>query len=134
MYPGKIFMTSFQVVANYFGVNGSFQPLSAFKYDHFTLQGIQRTHAEISDASCKSIPHSDSLVNVYFYVCNVLWSIIIVLLTRWARSVSFDWSHSGSCSGNRNAYSILFFQVITVKHVVMPRQTIQTALQGPLQK
>ncbi|XP_019716578.1 atrial natriuretic peptide receptor 3 [Hippocampus comes] len=43
---------TYEVVANYFGVNGSFQPLSAFKYDHFTLQGIQRTHAEISDASC----------------------------------------------------------------------------------
>ncbi|XP_077457637.1 atrial natriuretic peptide receptor 3 isoform X2 [Stigmatopora argus] len=43
---------TYEVVANYFGLNRSFQLLPAFNYHHFTLQGIQITHAEISDSSC----------------------------------------------------------------------------------
>ncbi|XP_061527070.1 atrial natriuretic peptide receptor 3 isoform X1 [Phycodurus eques] len=43
---------TYEVVANYFGVNGSFQLLSAFNCDHFTLQGLQITQTEISDTSC----------------------------------------------------------------------------------
>ncbi|XP_057688922.1 atrial natriuretic peptide receptor 3 isoform X2 [Corythoichthys intestinalis] len=43
---------TYEVVANYFGLNKSFQLLPAFNYDHFTLQGIQITHTEISDKSC----------------------------------------------------------------------------------
>lgn len=33
------------------------------------------------------------------------------LSNRWTRSISFNWSHSGGCSGICNAYSILLFQV-----------------------
>ncbi|XP_061673410.1 atrial natriuretic peptide receptor 3 isoform X2 [Syngnathoides biaculeatus] len=43
---------TYEVVANYFGVNRSFQLLSAFNCDHFTLQGLQITQTEISDTSC----------------------------------------------------------------------------------
>ncbi|XP_077417706.1 atrial natriuretic peptide receptor 3 [Vanacampus margaritifer] len=43
---------TYEVVANYFGMNGSLQLLSAFNSDHFTLQGIQIAHTEISDKSC----------------------------------------------------------------------------------
>ncbi|XP_037115389.1 atrial natriuretic peptide receptor 3 [Syngnathus acus] len=43
---------TYEVVANYFGVNGSFELLPTFNYDHFTLQGLQIKHTEISDTSC----------------------------------------------------------------------------------
>lgn len=44
-----------QVVANYFGVNGTFQLLPAFSPDHFTLRGRHKTDTEIPDKSCKYI-------------------------------------------------------------------------------
>lgn len=43
---------------------------------------------------------------------------IIALPNRWTRSISFDWSHSGSCSGNCNACSILLFQV-TIDYIYL---------------
>lgn len=42
-----------QVVANYFGVNGTFQLLPAFNTDHFTLKGRYKAHAEKPAKSCK---------------------------------------------------------------------------------
>lgn len=42
----------YEVVANYFGVNGTFQRLPAFSTDHFTLRGRYDTHAEIPEKSC----------------------------------------------------------------------------------
>lgn len=47
----------FQVVANYYGVNGTFQPLPAFNPDHFTLKGSKKLPPESPDKSCKwSLP------------------------------------------------------------------------------
>ncbi|XP_041644000.1 atrial natriuretic peptide receptor 3 [Cheilinus undulatus] len=43
---------SYEVVANYFGVNGTFQLLPAFNADHFTLKGRHKEHPEIPDKSC----------------------------------------------------------------------------------
>nr|XP_046242061.1 atrial natriuretic peptide receptor 3 [Scatophagus argus] len=43
---------TYEVVANYFGVNGTFQLLPSFNTDHFTLRGKHKPHAEISDKSC----------------------------------------------------------------------------------
>ncbi|XP_078141560.1 atrial natriuretic peptide receptor 3 isoform X1 [Centroberyx gerrardi] len=42
---------TYEVVANYFGVNRSFQVLPAFNIDHFTLRGRHKTHTEIPDKS-----------------------------------------------------------------------------------
>lgn len=47
-----IWFLEFQVVASYFGVNGSFEVLPAFNIDHFTLTGRSKPHTEISDKSC----------------------------------------------------------------------------------
>ncbi|KAM3610908.1 uncharacterized protein V6R79_010497 [Siganus canaliculatus] len=43
---------TYEVVANYFGVNGTFQLLPAFNTQHFTLRGRHKPHPEISDKSC----------------------------------------------------------------------------------
>ncbi|XP_029365994.1 atrial natriuretic peptide receptor 3 isoform X1 [Echeneis naucrates] len=44
---------TFEVVANYFGVNGTFQLLPAFNADRFTLRGRHTAHAhETPDKSC----------------------------------------------------------------------------------
>ncbi|XP_038558736.1 atrial natriuretic peptide receptor 3 isoform X2 [Micropterus salmoides] len=43
---------TYEVVANYFGVNGTFQLLPAFKADHFTLSERFKAHTEIPDKSC----------------------------------------------------------------------------------
>ncbi|XP_070690488.1 atrial natriuretic peptide receptor 3 [Pempheris klunzingeri] len=43
---------TYEVVANYFGVNGTFQLLPAFNTDHFTLRGRYKAHTEIPDKSC----------------------------------------------------------------------------------
>ncbi|XP_069001417.1 atrial natriuretic peptide receptor 3 [Embiotoca jacksoni] len=43
---------TYEVVANYFGVNGTFQLLPAFNVDHFTLRGRHTTHPELPDKSC----------------------------------------------------------------------------------
>uniref|UniRef100_G3NIG4 Receptor ligand binding region domain-containing protein n=1 Tax=Gasterosteus aculeatus aculeatus TaxID=481459 RepID=G3NIG4_GASAC len=43
---------TYEVVANYFGANGTFQLLPAFNTDHFTLRGRHRPHAEIAEKSC----------------------------------------------------------------------------------
>ncbi|XP_061836468.1 atrial natriuretic peptide receptor 3 isoform X3 [Nerophis lumbriciformis] len=43
---------TYEVVANYFGVNESLQLLSNFKHQHFTLEQIQRSHPDISDTTC----------------------------------------------------------------------------------
>ncbi|XP_061881374.1 atrial natriuretic peptide receptor 3 isoform X1 [Entelurus aequoreus] len=43
---------TYEVVANYFGVNESLELLSNFKHQHFTLEQIQRSHPDISDTSC----------------------------------------------------------------------------------
>lgn len=44
----------FQVVCNYFGVNGSFQMLPAFNSERFTLRGRHTVpHTELPDKSCK---------------------------------------------------------------------------------
>ncbi|KAM9360460.1 atrial natriuretic peptide receptor 3 [Symphorus nematophorus] len=43
---------TYEVVANYFGLNGTFQPLPAFNSDHFTLRGRYRAHADMPDKSC----------------------------------------------------------------------------------
>ncbi|XP_047448576.1 atrial natriuretic peptide receptor 3 isoform X3 [Mugil cephalus] len=44
---------TYEVVANYIGVNGSFNLLPAFNRNHFTLKGRQNAHSEIPDKSCK---------------------------------------------------------------------------------
>ncbi|TKS78058.1 Atrial natriuretic peptide receptor 3 [Collichthys lucidus] len=44
---------TYEVVANYFGANGTFQLLPAFSADHFTLKGRYKVHAEKPDKSCK---------------------------------------------------------------------------------
>ncbi|XP_068594654.1 atrial natriuretic peptide receptor 3 [Brachionichthys hirsutus] len=43
---------TYEVVANYFGVNGTFQLLPAFSIDHFTLRGMHNPQAETPDKSC----------------------------------------------------------------------------------
>lgn len=43
---------TYEVVANYFGVNRTFQLLPAFNVDHFTLRGRQRAHPDPADKSC----------------------------------------------------------------------------------
>ncbi|CAB1415269.1 unnamed protein product [Pleuronectes platessa] len=43
---------TYEVVANYFGVNGSFQMLPAFNTEHFTLRGRHKELPEIADKSC----------------------------------------------------------------------------------
>uniref|UniRef100_A0A3Q4B1P0 Receptor ligand binding region domain-containing protein n=1 Tax=Mola mola TaxID=94237 RepID=A0A3Q4B1P0_MOLML len=43
---------TYEVVANYFGTNGTFQLLPAFSSDHFTLKERFKQHAEIPDQSC----------------------------------------------------------------------------------
>nr|XP_057927765.1 atrial natriuretic peptide receptor 3 [Doryrhamphus excisus] len=43
---------TYEVVANYYGMNGTFELLPSFNHDHFTLDQIQITHTEISDTSC----------------------------------------------------------------------------------
>ncbi|XP_023253397.1 atrial natriuretic peptide receptor 3 [Seriola lalandi dorsalis] len=43
---------TYEVVANYFGVNGTFQMLPAFNTDHFTLKGRHKAHAETPEKSC----------------------------------------------------------------------------------
>lgn len=43
---------TYEVVANYFGVNGTFQPLPAFNAEHFTLRGRHREPPEIGDKPC----------------------------------------------------------------------------------
>ncbi|KAK2837077.1 hypothetical protein Q5P01_014289 [Channa striata] len=43
---------TYEVVANYFGVNETFQLLPAFNMDHFTLRGRRKTPTETSDKSC----------------------------------------------------------------------------------
>ncbi|XP_070760794.1 atrial natriuretic peptide receptor 3 isoform X1 [Enoplosus armatus] len=43
---------TYEVVANYFGVNGTFQLLPAFNTDHFTLRGRYKAHTEMPDKSC----------------------------------------------------------------------------------
>lgn len=45
--------TNLQVVANYFGVNGTFQLLPAFNIERFTLKGRSKTPTELSEKSCK---------------------------------------------------------------------------------
>ncbi|XP_056134990.1 atrial natriuretic peptide receptor 3 [Lampris incognitus] len=42
---------TYEVVANYFGINGSFQVLPSFNLDHFTLRGRHKTHTEIPEKS-----------------------------------------------------------------------------------
>ncbi|XP_020486704.1 atrial natriuretic peptide receptor 3 [Labrus bergylta] len=44
---------TYEVVANYFGVNGTFQLLPAFNTDHFTLKVKYKEHLEIPDKSCE---------------------------------------------------------------------------------
>ncbi|XP_040898801.1 atrial natriuretic peptide receptor 3 [Toxotes jaculatrix] len=43
---------TYEVVANYFGVNGTFQLLPAFNADHFTLRERHKAHTEMPDKSC----------------------------------------------------------------------------------
>ncbi|XP_074527348.1 atrial natriuretic peptide receptor 3 [Halichoeres trimaculatus] len=43
---------TYEVVANYFGVNGTFQLLPAFNPDHFTLKGRHEESPESPDKSC----------------------------------------------------------------------------------
>uniref|UniRef100_A0A8C2WYS9 Natriuretic peptide receptor 3 n=1 Tax=Cyclopterus lumpus TaxID=8103 RepID=A0A8C2WYS9_CYCLU len=43
---------TYEVVANYFGENGTFQLLPAFNTDHFTLKGRHIAQKEIADKSC----------------------------------------------------------------------------------
>ncbi|KAM3842290.1 atrial natriuretic peptide receptor 3-like [Diretmus argenteus] len=43
---------TYEVVANYYGVNRSFQVLPAFNINHFTLRERHKTHTEILDKSC----------------------------------------------------------------------------------
>ncbi|XP_036952806.1 atrial natriuretic peptide receptor 3 [Acanthopagrus latus] len=43
---------TYEVVANYFGVNGTFQLLPTFNTDHFTLKGRYKAHAEKPAKSC----------------------------------------------------------------------------------
>ncbi|XP_026199290.1 atrial natriuretic peptide receptor 3 [Anabas testudineus] len=43
---------SYEVVANYFGVNGTFQLLPAFNIERFTLKGRSKTPTELSEKSC----------------------------------------------------------------------------------
>uniref|UniRef100_A0A3Q3BUI2 Natriuretic peptide receptor 3 n=1 Tax=Haplochromis burtoni TaxID=8153 RepID=A0A3Q3BUI2_HAPBU len=42
---------TYEVVANYFGVNGTFQLLPAFNTEHFTLKGGDKDHPEKTDKS-----------------------------------------------------------------------------------
>lgn len=44
-----------QVVANYFGGNGSFQLLPGISADRFTLKGRHESPPEIPDKSCKTL-------------------------------------------------------------------------------
>uniref|UniRef100_UPI0037E9290C atrial natriuretic peptide receptor 3 n=1 Tax=Semicossyphus pulcher TaxID=241346 RepID=UPI0037E9290C len=43
---------TYEVVANYFGANGTFQRLPAFNTEHFTLKGRNKARQEIPDSSC----------------------------------------------------------------------------------
>uniref|UniRef100_A0A3Q1GG49 Natriuretic peptide receptor 3 n=2 Tax=Acanthochromis polyacanthus TaxID=80966 RepID=A0A3Q1GG49_9TELE len=43
---------AYEVVANYFGVNGTFQLLPAFNIDHFTLKGRHKEYPEMPDKAC----------------------------------------------------------------------------------
>lgn len=43
-----------------------------------------------------------------------MFSSVTALSNRWTRGISFDWSHSGGCSGSCNAYYVLLFQVTIV--------------------
>lgn len=43
-----------QVVANYFGGNGSFQLLPGISAEHFTLKGRHRLPPEIPEKSCQT--------------------------------------------------------------------------------
>lgn len=49
-----IFCIILQVVANYFGGNGSFQLLPGISADRFTLKGRHKSPPEIPDNSCKT--------------------------------------------------------------------------------
>lgn len=105
--------THLQVVANYFGVNGTFQLLPAFNTEHFTLKGGDKDHPEKTDKSdtpCKCMLIT-CLTLMAIFLVQCLFSLISPRPHRWTRSVSFDWSHSRSCSGGCNPCSILLFQV-----------------------
>ncbi|KAK5909200.1 hypothetical protein CesoFtcFv8_003151 [Champsocephalus esox] len=43
---------TYEVVANYFGGNGTFQLLPAFNAEHFTLRGRHKAQPEVPDKSC----------------------------------------------------------------------------------
>lgn len=106
-------LTHLQVVANYFGVNGTFQLLPAFNTEHFTLKGGDKDHPEKTDKSdtpCKCMLMTRvTLMNNILVQC--LFSLMSARPNRWTRSVSFDWSHSRSCSGGCDPRSVLLFQV-----------------------
>lgn len=99
--------TNLQVVANYFGANGTFQLLPAFNAERFTLRGRHKAPTEIPGKSCNHLTFYFSSKYVYRFSCFNQSPYP----NRWSWSFSFDWSHSGSCSRNCVAHSILLFQV-----------------------
>lgn len=123
-----IWYTNLQVVANYFGANGTFQLLPAFSTDHFTLRRRCKPHPEIPGKSCKwTILFTETcVISLRMFIISKLcmiefmFSSVTALSNRWTRGISFDWSHSGGCSGSCNAYYVLLFQVTIVDtHLVM---------------
>ncbi|CAI5685809.1 atrial natriuretic peptide receptor 3 [Oreochromis niloticus] len=70
---------TYEVVANYFGVNGTFQLLPAFNTEHFTLKGGDKDHPEKTDKSdtpCKCGLGVSALTGVI--VGAVLGAVILV--------------------------------------------------------
>ncbi|MEQ2252063.1 hypothetical protein ILYODFUR_017828 [Ilyodon furcidens] len=99
---------SYEMVANYFGKNKTFQLLPAFSIDHFTLerrQEVPEKEKEVENHSCKYIFLFKELLSlIHLIVCS--FSLII----RWTGSISLNWSHGWSCSWSCNTDSILLFQ------------------------
>lgn len=125
----KIFCVVWQVVANYFGGNGSFQLLPGISADRFTLKGRHKSPPEVPEKSCKMKWNATltfaSVLNWCAVNKRVMFWSHTGLSHRWIRSFGFDWSHSGSCSRSCNAYYILLHQVpATDTHLLIIHMTV----------
>lgn len=115
-----------QVVANYFGGNGSFQLLPGISVERFTLKGKHRSPPEIPEKSCRK-----RLKAAFKFTCLELMPVVFQIphwtFHRWIRSFCFDWSHSGSCSRSGNANYLLLHQVAaTDTHLLIIHLTVIT--------
>lgn len=80
-------LTHLQVVANYFGVNGTFQLLPAFNTEHFTLKGGDKDHPEKTDKS--DTPCKCMLMTRVTLMNNICGAVFV--FTNECSSKQVDW-------------------------------------------